>query len=46
MAGWALRSGDLREDAGEPRGWLRDRIGYAPGEIRERIAARGAGRWA
>jgi glycine/D-amino acid oxidase-like deaminating enzyme len=43
-AGWALRSGDVRQDAGEPRGRLRDRIGYAPGEVRDRIAARAAGR--
>jgi len=43
-AGWALRSGDVREDAGAPRGWLRDRIGYAPGEVRDRISSRGADR--
>jgi glycine/D-amino acid oxidase-like deaminating enzyme len=45
-AAWALRSGDVREDAGQPRGWLRDLIGHAPDAVRDRIAARGAGRWA
>jgi hypothetical protein len=44
MAGWALRSGDVREAAGEPRGRLRDRIGNAPTEVRERLAARAASR--
>ena len=41
-AGWALRSGDVREDAGRPRGWLRDRIGDAPTAVRDGVAARGA----
>jgi glycine/D-amino acid oxidase-like deaminating enzyme len=40
LAGWALRSGDLREDAGEPRGWVRERIGDAPLAARARLAAR------
>jgi glycine/D-amino acid oxidase-like deaminating enzyme len=42
MAAWALRSGDVREDAGVPRGWLRDTVGYLPGEVRDRLAARQA----
>lgn len=42
LAGWALRSGDVREDAGLARGWFRDRAGYAPMRIRERLVSRGS----
>ena len=43
-AAWALRSGDLREDAGRPRGLLRETIGFAPLRYREHLMHRGAGR--
>ena len=42
-AAWALRSGDQREERGEPRGWLRETIGSAPERWRERLVRRAAG---
>ena len=36
-AAWALRSGDLREDAGRSRGLVRGSIGFAPGRYREHL---------
>lgn len=43
-ASWALESGDRREDAGRPRGWLRSFLGGAPIRHRERIVRRGVRR--
>ena len=34
---WALRSGDLREDAGRRRGLVRASIGFAPERYREHL---------
>ena len=39
-AAWALESGDRREDDGRNRGFLRARIGGAPGVHRERLTRR------
>ncbi len=36
-AAWALRSGDLREERGRPRGAIRETIGFAPLRYRERL---------
>ena len=42
-AAWGLRSGDLREERGRPRGFLRSAIGSAPERYREHLMRRGAG---
>lgn len=41
LAAWGLESGDRREDAGRPRGFVRRSIGDAPARYRERIVRRG-----
>ncbi len=38
---WALRTGDLREENGRRRGWIRRAIGSAPIAYRDRLARRG-----
>jgi glycine/D-amino acid oxidase-like deaminating enzyme len=37
---WGLESGDRREDAGKPRGRIRDAVGGAPIRYRERLVER------